>query len=307
MIREGADTIATSDRESMGGEMAQPQSGLNATSETGKRSFLQSARLKLARLLVLCCFVGIGIGVGVVGLSSAMRWYAQRPIPPKVWSPLSLSVGATAKLKTDWNGEARYQLTIVPSTPEPGPALKKIFRISELVPSIPQFTIQFYDKAGFKVSSTDAQTVPIQNSNNTVEALAANGHFYCSRSDYNQQDRWNVEYRFPWRLANAGQEASAETKPPTDKRPSRPISQISPETADDKLTGFDLSSGHLEVRSGKTFLIYREGEKDTAEGWQTWADVTRKQPGLHYECDTHNECLIENEENKQAVHGRLVR
>jgi hypothetical protein len=197
-------------------------------------------------------------------------------------------------------------LTISASTPEPGPALKKIFRISERAPSIPQFTIHFYDKAGFEVSSTNAEMAPIQNSNNTVESLAANGHFYCSRSEYNQQDHWNVEYRFPLLLANAEQEESGETRPQTVKNPSRPISQISPQTADDTLTGFDLNSGHLEVRSGKTFLIYRDGEKDTAEGWQIWSDVTHKQPGLHYECDTHNECLIENEENKQAVHGRWV-
>jgi hypothetical protein len=255
-------------------------------------------------------FVGIGIGAGVVGMSSVMEWYARRPlqpIPAKVWPPMGLSVGATAQLKTDWNGEARYQLSISPATAEVGPALKRMLRLVELSPSIPQFAIHFYDKTGFEVCSTHVEATAIQDSGNAVVALAANGHFYCSRSDYNQLDRWNVDYRFPSLLAEAGQEKTTETRPLTAKNPSRPILHITPQAADDTLTGFDLNSGHLEVRSGKTFLIYREGEKDTALGWQTWADVTHKQPGLHYECDTRNECLIENEENKQAVHGRLLR
>jgi len=239
-----------------------------------------------------------------------MKWYARRPlqpIPAKDWPVVSLSVGAAARLKTDWNGEARYQLSISPTTAEAGQALKRIFRLVEVTPSIAQFTIHFYDKAGFEVSSTDVVMTPIQNSGNAVVALIANGHFYCSRSDYNQQDRWNIDYRFPSLLAGAGQERTAETKPLTVKNPSRPNLRITPQGADDTLTGFDLSSGHLEVRSGKTFVIYREGEKDTTQGWQIWADVTHKQPGLHYECDARNECLIENEENKQAVHGRLLR
>jgi hypothetical protein len=291
--------------------MPQPQNALNAASDNGKRSLLQTVRLmSLGRLLAVCLFVGIGIGAGVVGMSSLVKWYARQPlqpIPAKVWPPISLSVGATAQLKTDWNGESRYQLSVSPATAEMGPALKRMLRLADLGPSIPQFAIHFYDKAGFEVCRTDVEATAIQDSGNAVVVLAANGHFHCSRSDYKQLDRWNVDYRFPSLLAGAGQEKTAEAKPVTVKNSSRPMPQITPQAADDTLTGFDRSSGHLEVRSGKTFVIYREGEKDTAEGWQIGADVTHTQPGLHYECDTRNECLIENEENKQAVHGRLLR
>jgi hypothetical protein len=181
--------------------MHEPSTVLNAASGSEKPSLLQNVRLlSLGRLLALCFFLGVGIGVGVVGTSSAMKWYGRRPlrpIPAKDWPPVSLSVGATARLKSDWNGEARYQLSISPITPEAGPALRRIFRLVEVSPTIAQFTIHFYDKAGFEVSGTDVEMTPIQNSDNAVVALTANGHFYCSRSDYNQQDRWNIDYRFP--------------------------------------------------------------------------------------------------------------
>ena len=140
-----------------------------------------------------------------------------------------------------------------------------MLRLVDLGPSIPQLAIHFYDKAGFEVCSTGVEATAIHDSANAVVALAANGHFYCSRSDYNQVDRWNVDYRFPSLLAEAGQEKTAETKPPTLKNPSRPIRQITPQAADDTLTGFDLSSGHSrgEVRKNVPDLSGR-GKKHRA-------------------------------------------
>ena len=63
--------------------MPQPQNGLNAASGNRKRSLLQTALLmSLGRLFAVCLFVGIGIGAGVVGMSSVMKWYARHPVQP---------------------------------------------------------------------------------------------------------------------------------------------------------------------------------------------------------------------------------
>ncbi len=290
-----------------------PESRIGSTASRGSRGalFLQKAgSMSLGRLLTACLFIGIGIGSSLVGVSIAAKWYTRRPakpIPPKIWPPVSLSFGATATLQTDWNGEARYQLRISPAGAEVAPAFKRIARLTELRPWKRQFRVHFLDKAGFEVCSDHLEGAPDQDSIDRAAALIGNGHFNCERADYNRADRWSLDYRFPSLLAEAPPENASRTNSGQAKTVSRAPAAITPQAGDDVLTGFDLSTGHLEVRSGKTFLIYREGERSTALGWQTWAEVTLKQPGLHYECSARNECLVENEQTKEAVHARLLR
>jgi hypothetical protein len=76
-------------------------------------------------------------------------------------------------------------------------------------------------------------------------------------------------------------------------------------SGDDKLTGFDLYSGHLETLSGKTFLIYRDGERTTAVDWKI--SHTEGQAQIHFSCKTADDCLIENPEKHQTIHGKLLR
>ena len=55
--------------------MPEPSTLLNAASSSEKPSLLQNVRLlSLGRLLAVCFFLGVGIGVGVVGTSSALKW-----------------------------------------------------------------------------------------------------------------------------------------------------------------------------------------------------------------------------------------
>jgi hypothetical protein len=54
-----------------------------------------------------------------------------------------------------------------------------------------------------------------------------------------------------------------------------------PTEQNDTLTGFDLSSGHLETLTGNTFLV-RAGERDVALMWIVDFQVAGgKQPSLH--------------------------
>jgi hypothetical protein len=176
--------------------------------------------------------------------------------------------------------------------------------------SQPKCFTDFYDKSGFEVCNTDVFTTPTRDSENQLVALRGNGSFYCSRANYLQLDRWNVSYSFPKLVATVPNLSTSEVEvAPSQgplKVPTRPTPEelVSPQSGDDSLTGFDLGSGHLEMKSGKTFLVDREGEKSTAHYWAIWADVNQKQPEIHYDCDARNECLIENLDNKQAIHGR---
>jgi hypothetical protein len=241
------------------------------------------------RTVVIALFaLGLGIGLSIVGVHALLNWYSHRAVPTKTWPAITLSVGITAKLKTDWRDVTRYQFVVSPSNSELSKAFETAIHSGDI--SLRRFTLHFYDKSGFEMCKTEVLTTPTADSGNELVALTDKGDFYCSRADYLQLDRWNIQYRFPKLVADE----------PTPKQDFLPVS------GSDRMTGFDLSSGHLEMRSGKTFLVYREGEKDTALGWSTWADVTHRQPTLHFGCDAHNECLIENSDNKQAIHGRMI-
>jgi hypothetical protein len=158
--------------------------------------------INLRMLSVGSVLVGIGIGLSFMAVSSVTKWYARRPVAAKVWPPVSLSAGAAASLKTDWNGDARYQLRISPEAGEIRPTFRRMARLAELGPGISQFRAHFFDRAGFELCSGDLDAVPDQNSSGRA-GLVGNGHFACSRADYTQLDRWSLDYRFPSLLAGA--------------------------------------------------------------------------------------------------------
>jgi hypothetical protein len=85
-------------------------------------------------------------------------------------------------------------------------------------------------------------------------------------------------------------------------RPAMPP-DATPLEGDDTMTGFDLVSGNLEMLSGKTFLVYREGERGIANRWNNFG----LQPPIHFSCKTKNDCLIEKPATHQTVHGKLLR
>jgi hypothetical protein len=70
------------------------------------------------------------------------------------------------------------------------------------------------------------------------------------------------------------------------------------------LTGFDFISGHLETLSGRTFVVYREGETGTASMWNAQGQLG-SQPEIHFSCNSLGECLIKNTTNNQVVHAKL--
>jgi hypothetical protein len=110
-------------------------------------------------------------------------------------------------------------------------------------------------------------------------------------------------------ISSAGAAAPGEsnTKPKTETGPGHTTAlNNSPREGDDTLTGFDLFSGHLETLSGRTFLVYREAERSTADMWKISGELSG-QPQVHFICKPTSDCTIENTTNKQVVHGRVIR
>lgn len=133
--------------------------------------------------------------------------------------------------------------------------------------------------------------------------MEANDSFlYCDRSAYKNVDHWNLSYVFP-NLA----EITLTTAKGAEKSTTKTSQPIQATSGDDPLTGFDLSSGHLETLSGKTFFVYREGERMTALDWETEQEVKGGQAVLHFDCKAGGDCLIENPQRHQTLHAKLLK
>jgi hypothetical protein len=218
-------------------------------------------------------------------------------------------VGLKANLKTDWDGIVRYQLVIAPRSKELAQAFDVTARSQRDSLS---FTIPLFDKAGFEVCKKDIKVRPFVGSGGQIEGLHANDSFYnfeCSRSGYKQAERWNLSYVFPaLRSDKSAPQPERAAPKPAPAAGARPVANPEPTEGDDKMTGFDMFSGHLETLSGKTFILYRQGERTTAAMWDASAQIGQKaQADIHFQCKSSTDCLIENTANKQAVHARLLR
>ncbi len=254
----------------------------------------------LKRLFIAGVGLGVGLGIGIVATVASVGWVTSRPIPVREWPTLDVSgAGLKAKLKTDWNDSVRYQLVVTPRSDDLKTAFDGAIRTHR--DSI-FFTVHLYDKSGFELCKKDVKPTPSVNAEGILEGLYANDTFTtfeCPRASYKGVDRWNLSYVFPSLSANSLlSEPSAAFG--QDAKPKRSATQDSPSEGDDMLTGFDVMSGHFETRSGKTFLIYRNGERYTVVGWSASAPI-------HFNCKSAGDCLIENTGNNEAVHGRVLR
>lgn len=262
----------------------------------------------LKKLLLVCSALGIGFGIGVVGAAVSVAWLESRPIAATEWKRLDIpSLSLKASLKTDYDDGVRYQFKVTPRSQDLIPAFDNAVQSHRDTIS---FTLHLYDKAGFELCKTDVRPSPVVDADEHATAMEANESFSgCSRSEYQNVERWNLSYVFPSFASGTDANGSGQKAPVSPHKAQQKSAPVaSDEAGDDTLTGFDLYSGHLETLSGKTFLIYREGEKSTAEMWAIDQDVTGKgQAHIQFKCKDVNDCLIENPEKHQTVHGKLLK
>lgn len=259
----------------------------------------------LRKLFLVCLGLGAGLGIGIVATGASIIWVTSRPIPAREWPEIE-GAGLRAKLKTDWNESVRYQLVVRPRSSDLKSAFDNAVRSHR--DSI-LFTFHLYDRAGFELCKKEVKPTAVVDADNQIEGLRSTEKLYsfeCPRTAYKEADHWTFSYIFP-ALTSDSDKVTAQAKRGSGPRKAVGLPDNVPLEGDDVLTGFDLYSGHMETRSGKTFVVYREGEKSTAEDWKIDGEVSRKQHHIHFDCRAGSDCLIENAENSQVVHGKLVR
>lgn len=284
----------------------------NSTPQKPISLWQRAKAISLKKMFVICLGIGAGLTLAVVGVGASIVWFTSQPIPAREWPGLDVqSAGLQAKLKTDWNDSVRYQLVVTPRADDLKAAFDSVVRTHRESIS---FTIHLFDSAGFELCKKDVKPTPFVDASDHYEGLHANESFYsfeCPRSQYKRAKRWSLSYVFPplvasgpadWHKLQGPDGKWYKTQAASEQDAKAKVANFigSPATGDDTLTGFDYVSGHLETRSGKTFLIYREGERNTANLWDTSAK-------LHFECKVKSDCLIENTDNNEGVHGKLLR
>lgn len=273
--------------------------------ELSEERIVSPKRPRLKRLFLISAGVGLGLGVGIVATVASVAWFNSRPIPTHDWTQLEIKgAGLRAKLKTDWDGAVRYQLVVTPRSDELKSAFDNAVRTHR--DSI-SFTILLYDKDGFQVCKKDVKPTPSADAENHFDTLRARDSFFsfeCERSDYKKADHWSLSYVFPTPTADTPAANTSQSQPEKSVKPVIKIASGKPMEGDDTLTGFDFISGHLETLSGRTFVVYREGETGTASMWNAQGQLG-SQPEIHFSCNSLGECLIKNTTNNQVVHAKL--
>jgi len=245
------------------------------------------------RLVLVGLSTGLALGVTLsVGLA-AYTWHKNRPTPPKRWPDIdNPSQGIKVTLRTEWrDGEVKYKLRVLPHDHNLVAAFDKGVRAAAKLSSL---TVRLEDSSGFELCKIEAlELIPEMGDDGLAHSAQNEGDAYgCSRSQYLEAEKWNVAYRFP-KIS-----ASAVEAEPKERQAASNLKY--PLEAEDLLTGFDSFGGHLETRAGHTFVVQREGERMAALLWTTSSR-------LKYICKTASECLIENTDNGEAVHGRMMR
>lgn len=242
------------------------------------------------RFLVLGGAIGFGLVIAALIAFWGVYSYSHQSSAPITWAPVTIPpVGITAQLKTELlEGDVHYQFRVLPSSPEFSSPFDAA-AVSDT--STKHFTLIFYDTGGFEVCRQGIETSHEVGGDGKTDALTSNGKLLlCSSDDYKRASRWNVAYNFP-------QLSKVETVPktiPPSKGPS--AGTIG---GDDSLTGFGIIDHKMNTLSGHTFLIANEGEQLTAIGWSASAR-------LRISCKPSGQCLIENKDNGEAIHGKAL-
>jgi hypothetical protein len=208
-------------------------------------------------------------------------------------------LGVTASLKTRWSdGSLKYQFGV---SPEQG--LEKAFAQVAHNKSN-RFVVHLSDRDGFELCDFEPKLTVTVGDSGEPKMLDSNGYSTnCDRSHVRNASTWNLSWVFPKLSDVKPQEAGGVTGNIRDLRPLPAAGDIDMTGAvlyEDTLTGIDVF-GHLETKSGHSFVITREAEKHSAYiSWQTRAS-------LRYSCKRRNDCVLENLDNGETVHVRLVR
>ncbi len=268
---------------------------------------------RVGRLLLKALAFGAGIGLVLVIAGLCVYWYSNRPTPVKDWPVLRLSnLGVNASLRTRWSdGSLGYQFSVSPDQ-----GLEKAF--SQVAHNgSNRFIVHLSDKDGFELCDFEPKLTVTVGDTGEPTVLHSNGSsFGCGRSKVQDASKWQLTFVFP-RLADIKASEHGPWEKYQQKNQRSTPDEVIPNplpveslqgrlqkpqevTGEDTLTGIDLD-GHVETKSGHSFVITREAEKIPANvSWHTRAS-------LRYSCKRRNDCVIENTDTGETVHARLIR
>jgi hypothetical protein len=148
------------------------------------------------------------------------------------------------------------------------------------------------------------------NSDGNVGAISAQGEMICSKSAYREATRWGISSNFPTaseqddlvknHIDGLKRVESLPFELATgDNSIVRPAAQHGTLEGDEVVSGYLFSTGNVETNSGRTFCIYKEGEKLSA------AMYLRSLTDFHYKCDKNRVCELTRPGTQIVLHARL--
>jgi len=153
-----------------------------------------------------------------------------------------------------------------------------------------------------------------------VDALWAEGTLPCSPDQYQQFNYWDFATNFPSvadqdrLLGIAPPTVAPESAPPETQatanaaRPKRAAARLraakKPQSAfflqgDDRVTAFEPGRNVLTIGPGKSFVVLRATDLQTAAAWAEDAAL------VHYTCDQHATCALRRSGSGVAVLARV--
>jgi hypothetical protein len=257
-----------------------------------------------ARAALFFFAVGVGIGLTVVASNAAIAWYKNRPLPPlpqKAWQEQRFEgVGLRAKLETDWGNsgdEMKYKLFIRPLDP---PGIDEFSRTLNERQFGGRITVNLYDARHFLVAKSDnylsAFTRVFDDSGKSKVAVVQD-KFFLTRDQYASLSSWDFSTNLP-----LIEKADVAGKPngSVPKTAKVGTAKSGPQEGDEIISGYDVASGNLETSSGRTFFIYKPGERLTVIAWPESSQ-------FHYKCDENLVCTLTKDGTAVVLHAKLKR
>ena len=140
-----------------------------------------------------------------------------------------------------------------------------------------------------------------------ISAIAAQGEIPCSKSAYQKAMQWSFTPNFPSLAEQDGllksqQEVLTPLPPPPAAHKKKETLPPLPYTieGDDAIVEFNSSSGVIETRGRKLFLIDKAAAEVANEAWQDYP------VSIHFHCDRTSNCTLMHS-GLGALHVRMMR
>jgi len=288
------------------------------------------------RLLLIAASIGAGLAIVAALLGLGTYWYYSHPRPTREWSERDIEAyGVKASLKTRWRDDAlSYRLEVLPLNPDAIDAFDRSFRP---LPEKLGFKLFLYDNSGFQLCSASIEKSDLAHDvdgHGKVVGLSVNATWpFCSYEHYKDASKWNLSWTglsklLPNPIGTAPSDTTVrmpdgtlvqnvprgtpksealrrynllkqrQASVPSVATDETPGEQLGAIEGSDTLSGVDPVDNRLDMVSGRTFSVYRSGERYTVMYWSA-------KQRLRFSCKPQSDCVVVNTDRGETVHARL--